>query len=117
MSSTFDPEEAKKNLQFKESEKKHQNELTRTQVLAKTISILKEKFQNSSVEVYLVGSITRPFAFSSQSDVDIVLKHFQGDRFTLWPELEDLIGRPVEIILFESCHFQEFVEKEGVKVV
>lgn len=117
MEKRFDREEAKKFLFEQEEKEKKQREETRKYLLQKVIAILKKEFQDSSVEVYLVGSIVRPFAFTTRSDVDIVLKNFIGDRFELWPKLEKEIGRTVEIILFESCHFQEFVLKEGLKVI
>ncbi len=117
MEEKFDSEEAKKFLFAREEKEKQHREEDRKAVLQKVISILKKEFQGSSVEVYIVGSILRPFSFSSHSDVDIVLKNFKQDRFELWPKLEREIGRTVEIILFETCRFQEFVLKEGLKVI
>jgi hypothetical protein len=46
-----------------------------------------------------------------------VVKNFHGDRFDLWAFLEKEIGRKVEVIPFETCHFQEFVLKDGLKVI
>jgi predicted nucleotidyltransferase len=113
----FDQEEAKKFLLERERKERDAREEDRQEVLQKVTSILREKFVRSSVEVYLVGSIIRPHAFSSRSDVDVVLKNFQGDRFELWSELETKFGRNVEIIPFETCSFQQFVLDEGLKVV
>ncbi len=113
----FDSDESKKNLSEKEAEERAQREVERTQILQKATDILKKEFEHSPTEVYLVGSVIRPYAFSSQSDVDVVLKNYKGDRFDLWTKLESQIGREVEVILFETCRFQEFVEKEGLKVV
>lgn len=81
------------------------------------ISILEKEFKGSSVEVYLIGSILKPFGFSSRSDIDIVLKNYKEDRFDFWAKLERKLGREVEIILFETSPFQEFVLKEGFKIV
>ncbi len=115
--SDFDAKKAKEYLQKREREQQEEKERERKVVLERVLLTLKKEFAGTQVEVYLVGSILRPFAFSSQSDVDIVLKNFQGDRFDLWPKLEEKIERKVEIILFETCHFQQFVLKEGLKVV
>ena len=117
MEQKFDSEEAKKALLRKEEEERNKQEEERKVLLEKAISTLKEIFQNSSVEVYLVGSITRPFAFSSYSDIDVVLKNYTGDRFDCWTDLEEKMERPVEVILFETCHFKEFVLENGIKVV
>jgi predicted nucleotidyltransferase len=116
-SNDFDSDEAKKYLIDRENKEKKAREQERKAVLQKVILILKKEFEGSAVEVYLVGSITRPYSFSAKSDVDIVLKNYQGDRFALWPKLESEIGRAVEIISFDTCPFKEFVAKEGLKVL
>jgi predicted nucleotidyltransferase len=117
MEENFDSEEAKKFLLAKEEQEKRQKEEERKVLFQRAILCLKKEFEKSTVEVYLVGSILRPFQFSSRSDIDIVLKNYKGDRFSLWAKLEREIGRKVEIIPFETCHFQEFVLKDGFKVV
>jgi predicted nucleotidyltransferase len=116
MNNKFDSEEAKNFLLAKEEREKKRREEERASLLSKVIAILEKEFQGSSVEVYLIGSILKPFGFSSRSDVDIVVKNYKGDRFEFWAKLERELGRKVEIILFETCPFQEFVLKEGFKL-
>lgn len=117
MNNKFDSEEAKNFLLAKEEREKQQREEERNSLLQKVISILEKEFKGSSVEVYLIGSILKPFGFSSRSDVDIVLKNYKEDRFDFWAKLERNLSRKVEIILFETCPFQEFVLKEGFKII
>ena len=117
MEKEFDQEEAKKILLAREEKEKNDKEIERKAVLQQTISILKKKFTGSAVEVYLVGSILKPFGFSTRSDIDIVLKNFQGDRFENWAHLEREIVTKIEIIPFETCPFQAFVLKDGFKVL
>lgn len=117
MDKKFDADEAKRFLEKKESEEKEKREQDRILVLSRAIDALKKLFFHTDVEVYLVGSVTRPYMFHSQSDVDIVLKNFKGDRFDVWAELEKIIERNVEVIVFENCHFQEYVIKSGYKVI
>ncbi len=117
MAEKFDSDEAKKYLLAREEKEKEQQESERKSLLKKTISILEKEFKGSTVEVYLVGSILRPFSFSTHSDIDVVLKNYIGDRFDFWAKLEREIGRKVEIIPFETCRFQEFVIKEGFRVI
>lgn len=112
----FDSEEAKNFLLAKEKRDKQRKEEERNFLLAKVIVILEKEFKGSSVEVYLIGSIIKPFGFSSRSDIDIVLKNYKEDRFDFWAKLERNLNKRVEIILFETCPFQEFVLKEGLKV-
>jgi len=116
MSDEFNQEEAKKFLLNREQREKEEQEKERQEILKKAVAIIQRELQNAHLEVYLVGSILRPYSFSANSDIDIVIKNFKGDRFDLWTKLEKEIGRKVEIILFETCSFQEFVLKEGLKV-
>ncbi len=116
MKEEFDFEEAKKFLRGKEEKEKSQKEEERKTLLAKLIEILEREFKGSAVEVYLIGSIIQPFRFSTRSDIDIVLKNYQKDRFDFWVHLEREVGRKIEIIPFETCRFQDFVLKEGFRV-
>jgi len=117
MADNFDYEAAKKSLRLKEEKENAQKEEDRLHFLQRVKTILKEEFNGTGVEVYLVGSILQPSRFTSMSDIDIVLKNFHGDRFELWAKLDRKIGRTLEIIIFETCHFQDFVLKDGLKVV
>ncbi len=117
MENQFDINQAKKFLENRESLIMEKSEQERSYVLKKAIHCLEELFAHTNVEVYLVGSITKPYTFHPRSDVDIVVKNFTGDRFDLWTKLETLIGKNVEVILFENCHFQEHVLKSGYKVL
>ncbi len=112
----FDSDEAKEYLQRRAEQLKEQYEEERKKLLGSVIAILRNEFKDSSIEVFLVGSIIQPFNFTPRSDVDIVLKNFEGDRFALWAKLEKKIGRTIELIPFETCNFQEFVLKDGLKV-
>lgn len=115
--SDFDIDAAKKFLREREEKEKEHFEEMRKIVLEKTIEVLRQEFQGSSVEVYLVGSITQPFEFTDRSDIDIVLKNFQGDFFDVWSKLQQKLDRIIEVILFETCHFQEHILKHGKKVL
>ncbi|MFI5343067.1 MAG: hypothetical protein ACHQUC_02475 [Chlamydiales bacterium] len=117
MNKNFDTNQAKQFLEQRESLAKEERERTRKAIFTLAVDSLKNLFMDSDVEVYLVGSITQPYMFYPRSDVDIVVKNFIGDRFELWSQLEMLIKRNVEVIIFESCHFQEHVIKSGYKVL
>lgn len=117
MNEGFDTEEAKKFLQGRESQAKEAREQQRKVAFDLTVNSLKTLFADTGVEVYLVGSITQPYMFHAGSDVDIVLKNFQGDRFEIWARLDRMLNRDVEVILFEHCHFQDHVLKHGYKVL
>ena len=117
MQDPFDPEAAKKFLTEREKLKETEQEAFRKLLLQKVITVLQEDLKDSSTEAYLIGSIIQPFSFTMRSDIDIVLKNYQGDRFDFWTKMEEKIKHKVEIILFEQCHFQEFILQKGFKVV
>lgn len=117
MEKPFDVQQAKKFLMLRETLEKKERERQRITTLTAVIDSLKTLFFLSEVEVYLVGSITQPYMFYPHSDVDIVLKNFKGDRFDIWVQLEGMIKRNVEIIIFEHCHFKDHVIKNGYKVL
>jgi len=117
MKSNFDREKAKKNLLEKEKAEKEVLELKRQSLFEKAIALLQKEFQESEVEVFLVGSILHSGSFTSTSDIDIVVKNFDGDRFALWTRLEEALGSNVEVIRYEHCPFQEFVLEQGYKVL
>ena len=116
MDKNFDVKAAKEFLEAKELKEKTQREEERVFFLEKVRAMLQGEFSESSVEVYLVGSILRPYQFYSHSDVDVVVKNFTGDRFAFWTKLESILQRNVEIILFENCPFQEYVLEKGQKI-
>lgn len=117
MDKKFDKQQAKQNLESRELLEKEWLEKERITLLKTVVDSLKNIFSQSEVEVYLVGSVTQPYKFHARSDVDVVVKNFKGDRFDLWTKLEGMIQRNVEIIIFENCHFQEHVIKNGYKVL
>ncbi len=117
MTGEFDKEAAKNWLEKQAEKEVSEMEDARLKLLEKVTSNLKNAFKGTPVEIYLVGSIIRPYQFTAYSDVDIVVKNFTGDRFDLWTALEREIGREIEVILFEKCHFQEFILTQGMRVM
>lgn len=117
MNENFDVEKAKQFLKKRELAEREERERQRKIVLTSLVNHLKTLFSNTDVEVFLVGSITQPYMFYPRSDIDIVVKNFQDDRFDLTSQIESLISRNVEIIIFENCHFQDHVIKYGIRVI
>lgn len=113
----FDEEQAFSYLKKRDLEKREQNEKLRLECLEKCKKHLQNKFNNTKVEIYLVGSIIKPYSFTSRSDIDIVILNFQGERLALWTELEAALNWRVELIPFETCPFQEEVKKNGLKII
>ncbi len=66
-------------------------------------------------EVILFGSLTKPGIFNDRSDVDLALKSEppQMSQYRLMAELEERLGRPVEVLLLSQCRFREKICREG----
>lgn len=66
-------------------------------------------------KVIVFGSLTRPGGFGEDSDADVALEseppHF--NLFALMGELEERVGRPVDVIVLPACRFREDVLREG----
>ena len=65
--------------------------------------------------VYLFGSITHPGTFRSDSDIDIAFVHEPKATkgYKLAAMLEDIVGRPVDLIQLTENRFRETILKEG----
>ena len=117
MDKKINADDAKKFLEDQEIARKEKEEINRKAMLELVIESLRQLFEKKSVEIYLVGSVIKPYMFRPDSDIDVVLKGFKGDRFEIWTQLEAMIKRNVEIILFEYCPFQDHVLNSGYKVM
>ena len=64
-------------------------EAKRKDILKNVIAVLAATFANTNTEVYIIGSLIEPYKFKENSDIDIVVKNYQGDHFLLWSKLEE----------------------------
>src|SRR5207244_540323 len=99
-------------LKEKEDERLRRREVLRREVRQR----LKEALHQlaSGEHVLLFGSITQPYAFHERSDVDIAfVKEPKYSRYGLQSKLEEMIGRPVDLIVLSECRFREKIEREG----
>lgn len=116
MTGSFDENEAIENLKKIAEERVDEQEKNRLFVLNKVIETVKNYFDGTPVEVFVIGSLIQPGKFRSDSDVDLVLKNFSGDRFDVWTFLEKQIPRKVEVILYENCSFKDHIDKFGLRI-
>lgn len=66
-------------------------------------------------KVIVFGSLTRPGRFREDSDVDIAIESEPQhlNVFALMGELEERVGRPVDVIVLPACRFREEIRREG----
>jgi len=116
-SSPFDESAAIENLKNIEKRAAADRESMRVSLLEKVKSILVQELSAKKCDVWLIGSLIQEGHFSKRSDVEIVIKNYEGDRFDLWTFLERKIGHQIMIFSFENCHFQDFVHNYGKKIL
>ena len=91
-------------------------EAKRKDILKNVMAVLAATFANTNTEVYIIGSLIEPYKFKENSDIDIVVKNYQGDHFLLWSKLEEKFARKVDLIIFERCGFQKEIQQYGLKI-
>lgn len=66
-------------------------------------------------KVILFGSLTKPGIFNDRSDIDLALESEppQMDAWRLTAELMERLGRPVDVVLLDSCRFAQRIRREG----
>lgn len=100
-------------LERREAERRKRRETLRAEVREKLRLALEELAPGESVFVF--GSLVKPGGFHDRSDVDLA---FAGEprRFSLYcmqAELEDRLGRPVDVTLLAETRLREKIEREG----
>jgi len=96
--------------------KKVEREKLRLMSIEKVKKVLKKMSENISFkEVYLFGTITKPYRFSEESDIDIAFVGLRDDDFFfVLAYLSRNLGRDVDILQLEKHRLREKIIKEGV---
>ncbi len=109
-----------KDIFFKKSQQEKQElELDRKRVLKETESIIKNYFVDvdKKVEIYLIGSILKPYQFNKHSDINIVIKGSDKSKLDIWLDLEERFSRKIDVVSYEKCHFKDFIDKYGIRII
>ncbi len=66
-------------------------------------------------QAYIFGSILRSGKFHEQSDLDIAVVQINPeDYFTVISLLQDYLGREVDVIILDNCHFAQKIRDTGL---
>jgi predicted nucleotidyltransferase len=107
-------QQIRKNLQVRESARRHQRELLRLERLQEVENLLKRYFSDfPATKVYLFGSILVPGHFTPDSDIDIAVENHPHDRLDLYSALSRLLPYPVDVVIMEQCHFASEIRENG----
>ncbi|MEG3436474.1 nucleotidyltransferase domain-containing protein [Pannus brasiliensis CCIBt3594] len=64
---------------------------------------------------YLFGSVTRPYRFHDDSDVDLAVEQIDMEGyFTAISELSTYLERDVDIIQLDRCFFADRIRQTGI---
>ncbi len=66
-------------------------------------------------KAYLFGSVTQPGKFHQNSDIDLAVEQINPDDYcTAISLLSAYLGREVDIIKLDNCHFSHRIRQSGV---
>ena len=103
-----------------ERERSLKKEEIRIERLKEAKYLLKEYFQNMPVtRVYLTGSIIQKNRFFRHSDIDIAVEGLDGkEYFRVFGDVEEILQTEhIDLIEIERCHFRDYIEKYGERII
>ncbi|MCS7279941.1 MAG: nucleotidyltransferase domain-containing protein [Thermodesulfobacteriaceae bacterium] len=98
-------------------QKRNERERLRLKILKKTFLALEELSKEVSFkEAYLFGSITKPYRFRPNSDVDLAFLELEKDKlFYTVAFLSNFLEREVDVVELERVSFKKKIFTEGIK--
>jgi predicted nucleotidyltransferase len=92
-------------------------EQDRQKTLADTLRLLDELGSRYQLHrAYVFGSVNRPGRFRPESDVDIAVESIEPEHFfTAMSAFATALGREVDMVELDKCHFAHRIRKEGVE--
>ena len=96
--------------------RQEKREQERQKILAQVVHCLDTIGPQYDIQqAYLFGSLTRPGDFRETSDVDLaIVGNLPEDVFALISMLAAELGREVDLIALEKCHFAHRIRERGI---
>jgi len=93
-----------------------QNEQERLMLLEKIKQWLDQFDDRYGIKTaYIFGSITQPQKFTQESDIDIAVEQINtNDLFTVIGFISEALGRDVDVIEINKCHFANQIRQSGI---
>ena len=91
-------------------------EQNRQELVARIQAFLDEHAAQFGLEkVYIFGSLTKPRGFTDLSDIDVAVEQLPGEQyFKFAASLSASLGRDVDVIELNRCHFADKIRREGI---
>lgn len=98
------------------SDRRLKNEQDRQFLLKKTQKWLNEYGKKYGIDhAYIFGSVTTPYRFNHQSDIDLAVENINLDDFFLVISLlSEYLEREVDIVQLKHCHFADRIRQTGI---
>lgn len=98
------------------AEQRQQNEAERQALLRQTLAVLDALGPQFGIErAYIFGSLLQPGHFHKESDVDIAVETIDPEQhFTAISQLMTALGREVDLIRLDNCHFAPRIREQGL---
>lgn len=97
-------------------EKRLRLEQQRQTLLKKTLYWLDEFGLKYGIKkAYIFGSVTQPYKFHSQSDIDIAVEEINAkDFFSVIGFISEALVRDVDVVQMNQCHFAHRIREQGI---
>jgi hypothetical protein len=96
--------------------RREDNEAQRLATLKRAIHWLETEGEQYGIhEAYLFGSVTHPYRFTSNSDVDVAIEQFNPeDFFVAMAALSETLECDVDLVDLSKCHFAHRIRQQGM---
>jgi predicted nucleotidyltransferase len=92
-------------------------EKERKKTLVKAKRVLKQYFKDKKVKkVFIIGSILKKGKFYPFSDIDIVVEELGERYFKVLRELEEFLGRNVDLIEHKEGRVNWYLKNNGLRI-
>ncbi|MGL4502622.1 MAG: nucleotidyltransferase family protein, partial [Planktothrix sp.] len=98
------------------TEKRLRLEQERQTLLNQTLQWLDEFGANYGIKkAYIFGSVTRPYKFHDQSDIDIAVEQINAKDFcSVIGFISEALAREVDVVPLNQCHFANRIREQGI---
>ena len=98
------------------ADEQQKNEVARSALLQQTLAALDALGPKFGIErAYIFGSLLQPGRFHAASDVDIAVENIDPEQhFTAISQLMTVLGRNVDLIRLDTCHFAQRIREQGL---
>ncbi|MBD2072307.1 nucleotidyltransferase domain-containing protein [Leptolyngbya sp. FACHB-671] len=96
--------------------RREDNEAQRLATIEQAIHWLETEGEQYGInEAYLFGSVTRPYRFTDNSDVDVAVEQFNPeDFFVAMAALSETLERDIDLVDLSKCHFAHRIRQQGM---